>query len=74
MELSPILQKFLREFSPTAFSPLKISTWGTRQPGYEKLATFTQGSIRIVLQKLVASGVAVTRVSEFGNTLYGAAS
>jgi hypothetical protein len=71
-ELYPLLTKFLKQFQPRAFSPLRIREWGSRQPGYEKLASYTQSAIRIVLQKMVTAGQATTRVSRMGNTLYKA--
>jgi hypothetical protein len=69
-ELEPLILKFLEEFEPIAYSPLKISKWGARQPGFEKLAEYKQGEIRTVLQNLVAEGRVATRVSRLGNTLY----
>jgi len=73
MELYPLLSKILNENKPTALSPLRIREWGSRQPGYEKLAHTRLSSIRRILQKLVAEGRASTRVSRLGNTLYEAA-
>jgi hypothetical protein len=70
VELYPLLTKFLEEFRPTPFSPIRIRDWGSRQPGYEKLAHFKQGAIRRVLQKLVTEGKAATRLGRLGNTLY----
>jgi len=69
-DLRPLILKFLNDFQPNAYSPLRINKWGARQPGFEKLAGYSQGSIRTVLQGLVAEGKAVTRVSRLGNTLY----
>lgn len=69
-ELVPLLTKFLKQHRPTAYSPLRIRDWGSRQPGYEKLADAKLTSIRRVLQKLVAEGKVVTRVSRMGSTLY----
>jgi hypothetical protein len=73
LELYPLLSKLLNENSATALSPLRIREWGSRQPGYEKLAHANLASIRRILQKLVAEGRAATRVSRLGNTLYKAA-
>lgn len=70
VELAPLLAKFLDEHRSLAISPLRIREWGSRQPGYEKLAQAQVSSIRRILQKFVAEGRAVTRVSERGNTLY----
>ena len=70
VDLAPVLIQFLEEFRPKAFSPLKIHRWGGRQRGYEKLATYPQGAIRIVLQELVSNGKVAVRVSRLGNTLY----
>jgi hypothetical protein len=69
-ELRPLLLKFLGEFQPRAFSPVKIHKWGARQEGFEKLAQYTQGQIRRVLQGLLSEGEVATRVSKLGNTLY----
>ena len=70
VDLQPLLVKFLEEFRPKAFSPVRIQQWGGRQPGYEKFASYSQAAIRIVLQGLVPSGKVVVRVSRLGNTLY----
>ena len=70
VNLAPLLIQFLEEFRPKAFSPLKIHRWGGRQHGYEKLATYTKGATRSVLQDLVSSGKVAVRVSRLGNTLY----
>jgi hypothetical protein len=70
VELLPLLVRFLEQHRPTAFSPLRIRDWGSRQPGYEKLAHSKLSSIRRMLQKLVSEGGAATRVSRMGNTLY----
>lgn len=69
-ELRPLILKFLTDFQPNAYSPLRINKWGARQPGYEKLAYYRQGLIRTVLQGLVAEGRVATKVSRLGNTLY----
>ncbi len=69
-ELRPLILKFLNDFQPNAYSPLRIKKWGSRQPGFEKLADYSQGLIRTVLQGLVAEGRVATRVSKLGNTLY----
>jgi hypothetical protein len=73
IELSPLLIKFLKEFQPTAFSPLRIRDWGGRKPGYEKLLNTNLGSLRRRLRQLVASGQATTTISRTGNTLYRSA-
>lgn len=73
VELLPLLSKLLDENKPTALAPLKIREWGSRQPGYEKLAQTRLASIRRILRKLVSEGRASTRVSQLGNTLYKAA-
>lgn len=70
VELIPVIVKFLEQHRPRAFSPLRIRDWGSRQPGYERLAHAKLASIRRVLQKLVSEGRAATRVSRMGNTLY----
>ncbi len=70
LELYPLLSKFLADFAPTAYSPIRIREWGSRQHGYEKLSSYKISEIRRVLQKLVAEGRAATRVSRLGSTLY----
>ena len=70
VDLTPLLLRFLEQFRPRAFSPVKIRQWGARQPGYEVLEHYPQGAIRRVLQSLVASGRVTTRVSKMGSTLY----
>jgi len=70
--LRPLVSDFLKAFQPTAYSPLRIREWGSRQSGFEHLADFEQGMIRRVLQDLVAEGQVATRVSQLGNTLYKA--
>jgi hypothetical protein len=70
LELVPLLTKFLSDYRPEAFSPLRIRDWGSRQRGYESLALAKLGSIKRALQKLVSEGRAATRVSRMGNTLY----
>jgi hypothetical protein len=70
MELVPLLIKFLQAFQPTAYSPLRIREWGSRQPGYERLKQASLTSLRRLLKKLVANGQATTTVSRAGNTLY----
>jgi hypothetical protein len=71
--LHPLLTKFLRQFAPTAFSPVRIQKWGSRQPGFEEFAKYTSSDIRIVLQKMVADGSVTTTISQLGNTLYRSA-
>jgi hypothetical protein len=43
VDLQALLLKFLEEFRPKAFSPVRIQQWGARQPGYEKFASYSQG-------------------------------
>lgn len=69
-ELKPLLSQFLQMYWPKAISPLRINKWGSHQPGFEQLGKYSQGTIRTVLQDLVAEGSVVTRVSRLGNTLY----
>jgi hypothetical protein len=71
--LHPLLTTFLRQFAPTAFSPVRIQKWGSRQPGYAELAKYTSSDIKIVLQKLVADGSVTTTISQLGSTLYRSA-
>ncbi len=68
--LRPLVLDFLNRFQPTAFSPLRIRQWGSRQSGFESLGDYEQGMIRRVLQDLVAEGLVATRVSRLGNTLF----
>lgn len=70
ISLRPILERFLVSHAPKAFSPVKIKSWGASRPGYEELSSYSQGTIRAVLQSMVASGYASTRISRLGNTLY----
>ncbi|MGC3979678.1 MAG: hypothetical protein QM808_00280 [Steroidobacteraceae bacterium] len=72
LDLSPLLLRFLSEFRPKAFSPLRIVKWGGVQSGFEGLAKFSQGQVRITLQKMVSQGSVATKVSKLGNTLYRA--
>jgi len=72
LDLVPLITRFLSDHRPTAYSPLRIRDWGSRQPGYERLEHAKITSIRRVLQKLVSEGGAATRVSRMGNTLYKA--
>lgn len=70
LDLRPLLVKFLKQFRPRAFSPLRIQRWGSRQDGYAKFGTSGVGTIRRVLQRLVSEGSVTTGVSRLGNTLY----
>lgn len=69
-ELRPIVLKFLNQFQPVAYSPVKIRNWGAQQPGFERLGTISLGNLRAILQGLLVEGKVVTRVSKLGNTLY----
>lgn len=70
LDLRPLLVKFLTEFRPRAFSPLRIQRWGALQNGYAKFGTSSVGAIRRVLQRLVPEGKVTTGVSRLGSTLY----
>lgn len=70
LEIRPLVSKFLEQNRPTAFSPLRIREWGSRQAGFEKLSSVRVSSIRRILQSMVATGNVATRVSRLGNTLY----
>jgi hypothetical protein len=72
IDLYPLLLRFLKEHAPTAFSPVRIQQWGARQPGYEKFGQYSQGTIRVLLHKMVSQGVAATTVSKLGSTLFRA--
>jgi hypothetical protein len=72
LDLRPLLEKFLSQHQPRAFSPLRIQQWGGAQPNFEKLGSSSQSAIRAVLQKMVQAGTATTVVSKLGKTLYRA--
>jgi hypothetical protein len=69
-ELRDLLQKFLTNYSTWAFSPARIKAWGAEQSGFASFANFEPRLIRNTLQKMVAEGILVTRISKKGNTLY----
>lgn len=69
-ELEEMLFKFWGEFDRWAFSPSRISQFGPKQNGFEKLSKYNINQIRAALRQLVLQGKLVTRVSKKGNTLY----
>jgi hypothetical protein len=66
----PLVTDFLRQNSPTAYSPLRIQQWGAKQSGFEKLSNYSLSNVRKVLQDMAAEGLLETAVSKLGNTLY----
>ena len=69
-ELRPLIKSFLRKHYPTAYSPLRIQKWGSKQEGYESFATYSLSNLRKILQDMVAADILETRISKMGNTLY----
>ncbi|MEL6956938.1 MAG: hypothetical protein AAFO88_09875, partial [Pseudomonadota bacterium] len=53
-----------------SFSPLRIAKWGARQDGFSFLSKYSSGEIGADLKSMVADGVAETRTSKKGGTLY----
>lgn len=70
LELRPLILRFLIDYGPNPFSPLRIRDWGGKQPGFEKLGQTRISTVRRILKALVSSGQASTRISRMGNTLY----
>lgn len=70
VELRSLIKDFLREHSPTAYSPLRMQKWGAKQKRYENLSNHGLSNLRKILQDMVAEGVLETRISKMGNTLY----
>jgi hypothetical protein len=68
-ELARFVKSFLSAHN-APFSPLRISSWGTHQPGFEKLGNYSRDEIRRVLQGMAAKQELETVVSKRGNTLY----
>lgn len=69
-DLKRLLLDFLRDHSPTAFSPSKIQSECENQATYSKLVTHDTRFIRSTLQKMVSEGLLATAVSRRGNTLF----
>lgn len=68
--LREALMRFLNAYSEWAFSPSRIKSWGSAQPGFNELGQYEHAFIRSTLQKMVADGTLETRISKRGNTLY----
>jgi len=68
--LSPLLVKFLKQYSRWAFSPLRIKKWGCERAGYERFDLYTTAEIRTELEKLLNDGVLEEKVSKKGNKIY----
>ncbi len=64
------LKRFLSRFDQWAFSAARIANWGASQQGFEYLSAYDSNEIRAELQKMVDDGVAETRLSKKGGTLY----
>lgn len=69
-ELRKLLVDFLTQHNAAPISPLRILTWGSKQPGFERLSSWNIYSIRRELSKLVADGIAEPKLNKRGNTLY----
>ncbi len=68
--LRDVLARFLSTYSQWSFSSLRIANWGAKQPGFEHLGAHSQPEIRTELERMVQDGVALTRLSKKGGTLY----
>ncbi|RVU35205.1 hypothetical protein EOI86_20540 [Hwanghaeella grinnelliae] len=68
-ELRELVVSFLTQYSKWAFSPSRIENWGSTKPGFENLSNDGK-LLRKTLRKLVADGVADTKISQKGLTLY----
>ncbi len=68
--LKNLLLKFLTQYDKWAFSPARIASWGSKQPGFSELGGYDKYDIRSMLQKMVSENKLETRVSKKGNTLY----
>jgi hypothetical protein len=69
-DLQDLLLRFLRHYSPTAFSPRRIRIWGSKQPGFEALGHYDFQNIRSTLQKMQTDNLVSTAISKQGSTLY----
>ncbi|MEO0466647.1 MAG: toll/interleukin-1 receptor domain-containing protein [Pseudomonadota bacterium] len=64
------LQRFLKRYQQWSFSTARIAKWGAQQTGFEYLSRYSRVEIRDELNAMVAEGVAATRASKTGGTLY----
>jgi len=69
-DLRDLLLGFLRNYSPTAFSPRRIRVWGSKQPGFDALNRYDFQNIRTTLQKMQTESLVSTAISKQGSTLY----
>jgi hypothetical protein len=72
-DLARLLQAFLDKYSKWSFSAARIQNWGSRQPGFDRLATISLADIHEKLRQLVASDLVRIRVSKTGASLYRSA-
>lgn len=68
--LRKLLTEFLARFHQWSFSATRIRNWGQQQAGFNQLADHSLEEIRGELQAMVDDGVAKTRASKKGGTLY----
>lgn len=68
--LRDLLTRFLSTYSQWSFSALRIAKWGASQSGFEQLGTFSKDDIRAELELMEREGIAKTRLSKKGGTLY----
>ncbi|MEM9937761.1 MAG: toll/interleukin-1 receptor domain-containing protein [Pseudomonadota bacterium] len=69
-DLRALLIQFLRAYRQWSFSALRVANWGAQQPGFETLANVSKDEIRVELDSMVSAGIAKTRLSKKGGTLY----
>ncbi|MBB3697729.1 TIR domain-containing protein [Flammeovirga yaeyamensis] len=65
-----LVESFLCKYSTWYFSPLRIVKWGGKQAGFETLSQYTSSEISEVLKDFVDRGLALTKKSQKGNTIY----
>ena len=68
--LQDLLERFLGNFRQWSFSATRIANWGAQQGGYERLGHYGADAIRSELKRMVDLGLAETRTSKKGGTLY----
>lgn len=66
-----LLEKFLRAYPGRFFSPFYIKNWGSEQPSFEQLGSFSKAEITQSLLIMLAANRVRTRLSRKGNKLYG---
>ena len=69
-ERRDILITFLNRYRQWAFSATRIVNWGARQEHFASLGNYSAAEIRSELEKMVEDGIAITRTSKKGGTLY----